>query len=181
MLLAWLDHALLELARLRGGPATLDVLVASRRATVTHHVSPWGPRLAALGEEKISVSLAVQEAAAASSAGLQIADILAHGLGPGASQWLPPSAAAIQEHDAAQLAIRVRQRFGPGLRYLERDALLDHRLTNRATMALGKEAAFGRVVTEARALPPAVLPPGHFPASLETCAATLPALRGLWT
>ena len=180
MLVAWLDHALMELACQLEGPTTLDVVVASRSQPVPAHQSAWGRRLEALGDPRSQVELQVREAAASELAGLQAADLLAHALGPGSQQAIPPSAATVTARTGSTLAATVAQRFGPSLRYVERDALTDARLVNEATQALGRSQRFDAVAARARTLPPPELPPGHFPASLETCAVAVPALRRLW-
>lgn len=180
MLLGWLDHALLQVASEGSGPASLEVLVASRNGTVAAHLSPWSKRLTDLGDRRLEVSLTVREAPAQQAAGLQVADLIAHGLGPGSQQAIPPAPELVASRTQQDLEAQVRSRFGPGLRYIERDALLDHRTVNRATMVIGHEGRFLRVAQEARSLPPAPLPPGHFPASLQACSAAVPALRRLW-
>lgn len=180
MLLAWLDHALLQIASEGAGPTRLEVLVASRSGAVPAHSSPWSKRLIDLGGVRLDVTLVVHEARAQEAAGLQTADLIAHGLGPGSQQAIPPVAGFIASRDQKNLAVQANLRFGPGLRYVERDALVDHRLVNRATMTLGQEERFERVVQEAQALPPSPLPRGHFPASLQACSAAVPALRRLW-
>lgn len=181
MLRAWLEHALMLLALRQQGPCPLKVVVARRGGPLPAHESIWRPRLDELADERCQVHLDVTVAAAQKSAGLQVADLFAHALGPGAQQMLPPSADFIARRREATLKALVHSRFGSHVDYIERDASTDYRLVNRATQVLGREVAFARVASEARALPPTPLPPGHFPASLEACARTVPAIRRLWT
>lgn len=177
MVLAWLEHAVLETICQKKGPGLLHAVIAHRTRPAPSHVSLWGERLAALRGSQFQVQLSTEVAFAEQRRGLQVADILAHGLGPGVTQRIPPSQASIAARSQAGLATLVEQRFKAPLRYLERDALLDFRHVNEATLALERPSAFERIADRARALPQQnPLPCGTFPASLEACAAAVPHL-----
>ena len=180
MILAWLEHATLELARARNGPGHLHAVIAHRARPAPQHASIWGGRLAARKIREIQVDLSTEVAAAAERRGLQIADLLAHGLGPGGLQHMPPAAATIASRTQAFLDEVVAQRFDSQLRYIERDALLDFRHVGEAMLALDRWFVFEQIASRASALPQhSPLPEGTFPASLEACANTVPQLWSL--
>lgn len=180
MLRSWLEHALLQLALRQQGPCRLHAVVAHRGGALPAHDSIWQGRLGKLRDERGHAQITVSVRRAQEVAGLQVADLVAHAMGPGAEQAIPPGEALVARRNEAALASLFHRKFHTDSTYLERDANLDFRTVNEATSQLGHPQAFERIAAAARALPPTPLPVGHYPASLEACARTVPAMRGLW-
>lgn len=182
---ALIRAAILRTGRTATAPWRLVAVMASGQPGANGvSAEVWLRKLAKLREQEDELrgtlpnEALVRIADARDDAGLQVADVVVHALGPGAQHELTPTPAAVLGRTLAQAATdaRVRLRVAPE-RYEEHDALEGHEALMAVAASPRSETARSERIAKALALATQrPLPRMLYPSSLEQGARIAPAL-----